>query len=124
MAGAFFLLQIDAKAGTARPVLLDWGLAKILEDQRRLAFAKFLFSAYDKFAPHPPGTPVDSGKGAKSDFRPSDRDPTTIHASLPPSHRDRWFGALQGGWQLFDREARNSGKVLVFENQRKFSSHI
>lgn len=45
--------QIDEAAGTARPVLLDWGLAKILEEPRRLAFAKFLYSAYDKCAPQP-----------------------------------------------------------------------
>ena len=31
------------------PVLLDWGLAKILDDDRRLVFAAFVWSAYDKY---------------------------------------------------------------------------
>jgi aarF domain-containing kinase len=31
-----------------RPVLLDWGLAKILDDDRRLAFAAFVFAAFER----------------------------------------------------------------------------
>uniref|UniRef100_A0A7S4CTW3 Beta-lactamase-related domain-containing protein n=1 Tax=Eutreptiella gymnastica TaxID=73025 RepID=A0A7S4CTW3_9EUGL len=45
------LVQINSKDGAppvATPVLLDWGLAKIMDDDKRLAFAQLVWTAHDK----------------------------------------------------------------------------